>query len=103
MDERPTAVLGSSDEMAIGFMKTIVAAGISVPCDVSVMGFDGIDFANYCEPTLGVIKQPFFEIGVQSAQLLLSLLEGEPPPSPLTTGSRPDRPPPCRRYRRRAR
>ena len=81
LGERPTAVIGCNDEMAIGFMKTVSSAGIRVPVDVSVMGFDGIAFADFCEPTLSVIKQPFFNIGVDAAKILLGLMRGMPPSS----------------------
>jgi LacI family repressor for deo operon, udp, cdd, tsx, nupC, and nupG len=74
--ERPTAVLSSSDEMAIAFMKVAKHAGVHVPGDVSVCGFDGIDFADYCEPTLTTIRQPRFELGRTGAYRLLQIIAG---------------------------
>jgi LacI family transcriptional regulator, repressor for deo operon, udp, cdd, tsx, nupC, and nupG len=44
--------------MAIGFIKTVTGAGLAVPDEVSVVGYDGIEFADYCEPTLTTIRQP---------------------------------------------
>jgi LacI family transcriptional regulator, repressor for deo operon, udp, cdd, tsx, nupC, and nupG len=67
--------------MAIGFMKAVRSAGVHVPANVSVMGFDGIAFADFCDPTLSVIKQPFFEIGSHAAKLLLQLMQGRSPSS----------------------
>ena len=52
-------------------------AGLSVPRDLSVVGFDGIEFADYCEPTLTTIAQPRFELGAAGAQLLIDLLAGK--------------------------
>jgi LacI family repressor for deo operon, udp, cdd, tsx, nupC, and nupG len=76
--DRPTAAIGCNDEMAIGFMKVVRSAGVRVPADISVVGFDGIAFSDFCEPTLTVIKQPFFDIGAHAARLLLALMKGEP-------------------------
>ena len=73
---RPTAVLASSDEMAIGFMKVVQNGGLSIPKDLSVFGFDGIEFADYVEPTLSTIRQPRFELGCTGARRLVSLLAG---------------------------
>jgi LacI family repressor for deo operon, udp, cdd, tsx, nupC, and nupG len=78
---RPTAVIGCNDEMAIAFMKVASRVGVRIPNDVSVIGFDGIEFANFCEPTLSVIEQPFYEIGFNAAELLLDMMKGKPPPS----------------------
>ena len=49
----------ASDEMAIAFIKHVRQAGLQVPADLSVIGFDGINFSYYCEPTLTTIHQPF--------------------------------------------
>ncbi len=72
---RPTAVFAASDEIAIGFTKRLRAADLAVPRDVSVVGFDGIAFAEFCEPTLTTILQPRFELGRAGAAVLLRMLE----------------------------
>ncbi|HPY12292.1 MAG TPA: LacI family DNA-binding transcriptional regulator [Sphaerochaeta sp.] len=77
------AVFVQSDEMAIGVMRAALDAGLSIPKDVSVMGFDGIALGKYLNPTLSSVSQPIEEIGIQAAKLLLSLLEGRDVP-PLT-------------------
>jgi LacI family repressor for deo operon, udp, cdd, tsx, nupC, and nupG len=84
LERRPTAAIGCNDEMAIGFMKVVRSHGVRVPADLSVMGFDGISFSEYCEPTLSVVRQPFFEIGETAAEMLLKLMNGAMPGS-LTT------------------
>ena len=53
----------SSDSMAISFMKTVMEGGVRVPEDLSVVGFDGIEFAEFVTPTLTTIQQPRHEIG----------------------------------------
>ena len=63
LDRRPTGVVCAADEMAIGFIKTMTGAGVAVPGDVSVVGFDGVEFADCCEPTLTTIRQPRGELG----------------------------------------
>lgn len=75
--ERPSAVFAVSDMMAIGFMRTLRAAGLLVPRDVSVVGFDGIEFADYCEPPLTTVRQPREAMGRAAAELLLRLIAGE--------------------------
>lgn len=74
------AVFVQSDEMAIGVMRAALDAGLSIPKDVSVMGFDGIALGKYLNPTLSSVSQPIEEIGIQAAKLLLSLLEGRDVP-----------------------
>ena len=77
MRPRPTGVVCASDEMAIGFIKTLAQAGVRCPIDVSVVGFDGIAFADFCEPTLTTIRQPRAELGAASARALLAALSGK--------------------------
>ncbi|GGD32154.1 LacI family DNA-binding transcriptional regulator [Aureimonas glaciei] len=83
--ERPTGVVCCNDEMAIGFMKTVQAAGVRVPADVSVVGFDGIEFADFCEPTLTTVCQPRYELGATGARLMLDLIKKPGPSAPTTT------------------
>ena len=72
--KRPTAVYAASDSMAISFMKTVMEAGVRVPGDLSVVGFDGIEFAEFVTPTLTTIQQPRNEIGRTGARVLLEAL-----------------------------
>lgn len=57
-DGRPTAVICSSDLMAIGAMLEAAAHGLRVPDDLSVVGFDGIDAATWTQPPLTTVEQP---------------------------------------------
>ena len=77
LKERPTGIFAACDESAIGFIKTVRAAGIQVPDDVSVVGFDGIEFADYTEPTLTTFQQPLHELGCAGARILLKMMQGE--------------------------
>ncbi|MGD8176155.1 LacI family DNA-binding transcriptional regulator [Marinimicrobium sp. ARAG 43.8] len=81
MKQRPTAVFAFSDEMAMGCLAGLFKLGMSVPGDMSVMGFDNISYANYCCPPLTTVAQPMAEIGRACMELLLPQLNGEPMPS----------------------
>jgi LacI family repressor for deo operon, udp, cdd, tsx, nupC, and nupG len=72
----PTAVFCSSDQMAIGLMRTLHSAGLRVPQDISVAGFDDIEFAAVAEPALTTIHQPRRELGQGAATVLIDLLSG---------------------------
>ena len=71
----------SSDEMAIGLVRSLVLAGVRVPEDISVAGFDDIDFSAMVQPALTTIAQPRRELGRTGAQVLIDLLEGRPAPT----------------------
>lgn len=71
----PTAIFCSDDYMAIGVMKKIKEIGLSVPEDISIVGFDDIELSSYIKPSLTTISQPIYEIGKKSAELLLDLIE----------------------------
>jgi LacI family repressor for deo operon, udp, cdd, tsx, nupC, and nupG len=73
----PTAVFTANDEMAMGFIKTVKDAGLSVPEDVSVVGFDDIEFARYFDPALTTIHQPRAELGRLAAETLLARMTGK--------------------------
>lgn len=75
MEEQPTAFLCLSDLMAFGVMKAIKEAGLTIPGDVSVTGFDGLTVGGYMQPGLTTIHQDFIEIGRLSALLLQDLKE----------------------------
>lgn len=75
---RPTAIYAASDHMAIGFMKTVTDAGVRIPEDVSIIGFDGIEYADFVTPALTTIRQPRHELGATGARLLLSAFAGRP-------------------------
>ena len=75
LKERPTAVVSCNDDMAIGFMNGIRAAGLRIPEDFSIVGFDGTEKSEYSNPMLTTMRQPIAEIGAKGARLLLDLLE----------------------------
>lgn len=79
MADRPTAMFFSSDEMACGFIGALQRNGMSVPRDVSVIGFDGIEFGAHVTPALTTIRQPRGLMGRVAAERLLERLAGGEP------------------------
>jgi len=71
----PTAIVCFNDMLAIGVLKGCQLAGLRVPEDLSVTGFDNITFSAFTSPSLTTIDQPKFSIGQEAAQLLLDLLQ----------------------------
>jgi DNA-binding LacI/PurR family transcriptional regulator len=82
--ERPTAIFCFSDMMALGALQALQEREIKVPEEVSVIGFDGIDFSTLTTPPLSTVAQPSFEIGRTCADILLRrLTQGEEEPVKL--------------------
>lgn len=76
LPERPTAVFGASDVVAIGAMSAIQGAGLSVPGDVAVVGFDDIFLAAHTHPQLTTVRVPAYRLGWTAAEILIGLIEG---------------------------
>ena len=71
---RPTAIFCFNDEMAMGVLDYARGAGVRVPDELSVVGFDDIRFARYMYPALTTVAQPMRAIGEETVKLLLSIL-----------------------------
>jgi DNA-binding LacI/PurR family transcriptional regulator len=69
--ERPTAVFVASDEVALGALKAARIAGVAVPGDLSIVGFDDLAVATFLEPALTTIRVPAREIGSVAARALM--------------------------------
>lgn len=82
LPHRPTALICYNDMLAIGVLKSLQQAGVCVPRDMSITGFDNIVFSAYTNPPLTTLDQPKRFIGTEAARLLLELLT-----SPATDGS----------------
>jgi len=71
-----TAVLTSNDESAIGVLRALADAGLRVPHDVAVIGFDDVLYAKGQSPPLTTIRHPTFELGYRAVELLLDYITG---------------------------
>ncbi|MBN9315864.1 MAG: LacI family DNA-binding transcriptional regulator [Devosia sp.] len=76
----PTAIFASSDYLAIGAVMGLRDANVSVPDEVSLIGFDDIAFSTLLTPPLSAVRQPVEQLGRQGFLTLLALLNGETPP-----------------------
>jgi DNA-binding LacI/PurR family transcriptional regulator len=73
----PTAIFIASDLMALGFLRALYEAGVSVPRDISVVGFDDNEFAAQVHPPLTTVRQSFQTVGARCMEILLGLIAGE--------------------------
>ena len=70
-----TAVFAMGDVMAVGAMRAIFDAGLRVPDDISIVGFDGTQLADYYNPKIVTIRQKYEEIAQRSVEILLQMIE----------------------------
>lgn len=75
--DRPTAVFAANDQIAIGLYRAAASLGLSIPDDLSILGFDNLDVTAHLEPPLTTLAQPFLRIGQTAAHLLLRRIAGE--------------------------
>jgi LacI family transcriptional regulator len=75
LPQRPTAVFAANDLMAVGAMRAALDAGLSIPDDLAVVGFDDIQVATMVRPSLTTIRTFQDRIGARSAELLIQLIE----------------------------
>ena len=78
----PTAVICSSDLMAIGVLNEAVQRGLRVPEDLSIVGFDGVDAAEWTYPLLTTVEQPIAEIAETAVTALTTLIDEPERPLP---------------------
>jgi LacI family transcriptional regulator len=74
----PTALFAASDVMAIGALKALREAGLRVPEDVALVGFDDLSIASAIVPALTTVRQPIEHLGSMAADLLLNSLASPP-------------------------
>jgi len=79
--QRPTAIFASSDMMALGVMDAARMRGLSIPADLSLIGFDDIPMAAATYPRLTTVRQPLEEMGRVAAQILLRAMKNPSLPS----------------------
>jgi DNA-binding LacI/PurR family transcriptional regulator len=80
----PTAVFACSDQLALGVLRAARAAGLHVPEELSVVGFDDSPAARFADPPLTTVRQPLRDRGQEVGVLVRALLRGEVAPAPGT-------------------
>lgn len=78
-EKAPTALFVWSDDVALACMTTLHEMGMSVPGDISVVGFDSLEVCNRSVPPLTSVRQPVFEMAQRATQILVAIIRGEEP------------------------
>ncbi len=68
--------MGGNDLLAIGAMRAVRAAGLKIPDDIAVTGFNDFNFSAFVEPALTTVAIPAYDMGVASATILIDRVEG---------------------------
>jgi LacI family transcriptional regulator len=81
LPHRPTAILASDNVVGLEVFKAIRALGMSIPDDLSLIAFHDADWTSVTTPPITVISQPVYDLGIESAQILIKRINGatEPP------------------------
>jgi LacI family transcriptional regulator len=88
LPQHPDAVFAASDTMAYGAVRAIKEAGLHIPRDLAVIGFDDLPLANASNPSLTTVRQPVLKFGVAAVELLIDLIEnGTQPPRRIMLGT----------------
>jgi LacI family transcriptional regulator, galactose operon repressor len=82
LEDRPTGIFAGSDEQAMGAYEAARQAGLTVPRDLSVVGFDDLPLCQWLSPPLTTIRQPLEEMGRLAARALFQQIDGESLVSP---------------------
>jgi diguanylate cyclase (GGDEF)-like protein len=83
--QRPTALMVATDRNAIGLMRTLTEAALSIPRDLAIVAFDNIEAGAFSSPTLSSVNQRFGEVGALAGRLVLAKLRGEAVPNTTNT------------------
>jgi LacI family transcriptional regulator len=78
LSDRPTAIFAGSDQQALGVYEAARQRGLRIPEDLSVVGFDDLPVGRWVSPPLTTVRQPLTEMGEAAAEMLGTLIEGQP-------------------------
>jgi LacI family transcriptional regulator len=73
---RPTAIFACNDLMALGVLHAVHELGLRCPEELSLVGFDNLEFCQYTSPALSSVFQPDYQLGATAAGLLLERING---------------------------
>jgi DNA-binding LacI/PurR family transcriptional regulator len=80
LSEPPTAIVAGNDGEAVGVYQAAAEAGVRIPGDLSVIGFDDLPMAEWSIPPLTTVRQPLREMASAATEMILTLAAGEPLP-----------------------
>lgn len=78
LKSRPTAVFCCSDDLAVGAMGAVVDNGLSIPEDISIVGYYDTEICSWVRPRMTAVRHPLYDIGASAASLLLKKIESKP-------------------------
>jgi LacI family transcriptional regulator len=84
-DEKPDAIFASSDKLTTGCLRILKQMNMSIPGDIGLIGFSNGDLTDLLDPPLSVIRQPAFEMGQMSTNMLLQMIESKTPVNSFET------------------
>ena len=79
-----TAIFACNDLMAIGGIQALTEAGLEIPAQISLIGFDGIEVGQYLTPPLTTVQQPIFRLGQEVSRVLLGQIQNSGDPVQIT-------------------
>jgi LacI family transcriptional regulator len=85
LTEPPTAVFAAADMMAVGAIRTLRSAGMLVPDDIAIVGFDDIRVAELLSPPLTTVRQDMVGIGLAAGRALVEQIENPDVTPPVLT------------------
>ena len=77
---RPTAIFACNDMMAYGVLSAARELNVRCPEELSIVGFDNLDFTEFTAPALTTVQQPGYQLGAMAARLLLERIDGSKEP-----------------------
>jgi LacI family transcriptional regulator len=83
--DRPTAIFTTDNIMTLAAFEAVQTAGLQIPADVSLVGFDDLEWTMIVRPPLTVVAQPVYELGAQAADRLLARIGGDETPPQIYT------------------
>ncbi|MCR1898719.1 LacI family transcriptional regulator [Irregularibacter muris] len=76
-NNRPTAVMATNDEVALGAIRRAGEEGLSVPKDISISGFNNFNISEWVQPSITTVAQPMYDIGAVCARMLIKMINKE--------------------------
>ncbi|URN92653.1 MAG: LacI family transcriptional regulator [Candidatus Pristimantibacillus lignocellulolyticus] len=77
LPQRPTAILIMNDIMVIGAMRALYEAGVAIPKDISIIGFDNREFSDYVSPRITTMDLPLHQMGYSAMEAIISIVKEE--------------------------